>query len=106
VTVDRDSTERRPIVKATVADGLMRISRVIRWTTSYRVKAAAAPPHLLIEQPRRPGAALTAPDPKTVELSAAAYRIPLALPATGEGTVTVVEDQPIEETIRLLDLDG
>jgi hypothetical protein len=106
VTVDRDSDERRPIVKATIADGLMRVNRVIRWTTSYRVKAAAAPPpHLLIEQPRRPGAALTSPDPKTVELTAQVYRIPFTLPAKGEGALAVVEEQPIEETVRLLDID-
>ena len=106
VTVDRSTAERRPVIKATVADGVMHVSRVQRWTTSYRVKAAQTPPpHLLIEQPRRPGATLTSPDPKTVELTAEAYRIPLALPATGEGGVTVVEDQPIEETIRLLDID-
>jgi hypothetical protein len=108
VTVDRDSGERRPIVKARIADGTMHVSRVIRWTTHYRVKAAAGaapPPHLLLEQKRRHGATLTAPDPKTVELTADAYRIPLTLPAKGEGGVSVVEEQPIEETIRLLDLD-
>lgn len=110
VTVDRTTGERRPVVKATVADGLMRLSRVIRSTTTYRVKTANAPPPalipaLIIEQPRRSGANLTSPDPKTVELTAQAYRIPLALPASGEGGLTVVEEQPIEETIRLLDLD-
>jgi hypothetical protein len=106
VTVDRTTTERRPVIKATVADGVMHVTRMMRWSTSYRVKAAQAPPHnLLLEQPRRPGATLTAPDPKTVELTAEAYRVPLALPAKGEGGVTVVEDQPIEETIRLLDID-
>src|SRR5205823_2177119 len=103
--VDRSTAERRPITKATIAEGVMRVGRVVRWTTSYRVKAAAPTPQLLLEQPRRSGATLTAPDPKTVELTAAAYRIPLALPAAGEGGVTVVEEQPIEETIRLVDLD-
>ncbi len=107
VTIDRSSAERRPLIKATIGDGVMRVNRAIRWTTSYRVKAAAAavPPHLLLEQPRRPGATLTSPDPKTVELTAQVYRIPIALPAKGEGAITVVEEQPIEETIRLLDLD-
>ena len=106
VTVDRTTAERRPVIKATVADGVMHVNRVLRWMTSYRVKAAQTPPpHLLLEQPRRQGATLTSPDPKTVELTAEAYRIPLVLPATGEGGVTVVEDQPIEETIRLLDID-
>jgi hypothetical protein len=106
VMVDRTSVERRPLITATVADGVMHVSRVLRSSTSYRVKAAAAPPPpLLIEQPRRPGATLTQPDPKTVELTALAYRIPLTLPASGEGGITVVEDQPVEETIRLLDID-
>src|SRR5207244_8012875 len=59
----------------------------------------------LIEQPAGGGANLTAPDPKTVELTATAYRIPFALPANGSGSLTVAEEQPIEETIRLVDLD-
>ena len=107
VTIDLTSGERRPLIKATIGDGAMHVNRVIRWTTSYRMKAAAAAatPHLLIEQQRRPGTTLTSPDPKTVELTAEAYRIPFAFPAVGEGSLSVVEEQPIEETIRLLDLD-
>ena len=106
VTIDRDTAERRPIVKASVADGVMRIGRVLRWTTTYRVKSAGPPPPaLLIEQKRRPGAVLTSPDPKNVELTPQAYRIPANLPADGDGSLTVVEEQPIEETIRLLDID-
>jgi hypothetical protein len=107
VTVDRSSEERRPLVKATVARGVMQVHRLVRWATTYRVKATAtgAPPQLLIEQPRRSGAPLTQPDPKSVELTAAAYRIPFALPAGGAGSLTVVEEQPVEETIRVLDLD-
>ena len=107
VTVDITSGERRPIVKATIGDGVMRVNRVIRSTTTYRVKAAAAAaPRLLIEQPRRPGATLTSPDPKTVELTAASYRVPFMIPAAGsDSSLTVVEEQPVEETIRLLDID-
>ncbi|HEV2336352.1 MAG TPA: DUF4139 domain-containing protein [Stellaceae bacterium] len=105
VTIDHTSAERRPVIKATIGDGVMRIDRVIRWTTSYRVKSTAGAAHLLVEQPRRIGASLTAPDPKTVELAAQVYRIPFAVPASGEGSLTVVEEQPTEETIRLLDLD-
>ena len=108
VTIDLTSGERRPIIKATIGDGVMRVNRVIRSTTSYRVKtdATTPPPHLLIEQPRRPGAPLTSPDPKTVELTADSYRIPFMIPAAGgDGSLSVVEEQPVEETIRLLDID-
>jgi chromosome segregation ATPase len=45
------------------------------------------------------------PDPKTVELTANGYRIPLALPAAGEAVLAVVEEQPVEETIKLFDTD-
>ena len=69
------------------------------------MKAAVAPPPLILEQPRRQGATLTSPDPKTAELTADSYRIPFQLPAAGEGSLSVVEEQPIEETIRLLDID-
>jgi len=106
VTIDRTTSERQPIIKATVADGLMRLNRMQRWTTEYRVKTSgSAAAHLLVEQPRRGEAKLTAPDPKSVELTPGAYRIPLALPASGEARLDVVEEQPIVEAIRLLDLD-
>ena len=105
VTVDRETAERRPVVKATIAEGVMKVTRAIHFTTRYRVKAAAEPPQMLIEQPRRGGAELTAPNPKTVELTANAYRIPYTVPAGGSGALVVVEEQPIEETIRITDLD-
>ncbi len=106
VTIDLSSGERRPVVKATIGDGVMRVNRVIRSTTTYRVKAAApAALPLVLEQPRRQGATLISPDAKTAELTADSYRIPFALPAAGEGSLNVVEEQPIEETIRLLDID-
>ncbi len=106
VTIDRSTAQQQPIVKASVADGVMRIGRVLRWTTTYRVKSAGPPPPaLLIEQPRRPGAVLTSPDPKNVELTPEVYRIPANLPADGDGSLTVVEEKPVDETIRLLDVD-
>lgn len=106
ITIDRDTAERRPIVRASIAEGVMRIGRVLRWTTVYRVRSAGPPPPaLVIEHPRRPGAVLTSPDPKTVELTPRAYRIPATLPADATGELAVVEEQPVEETIRLLDID-
>jgi hypothetical protein len=106
VTIDQVAAQRQPIVKASIADGVMRIGRVLRWTTTYRLKSSGPPPPaLLIEQKRRPGAVLTSPDPKNVELTPQDYRIPANLSADGDGNLTVVEEKPIEETIRLLDID-
>jgi hypothetical protein len=105
VTIDLSAGEHRPLIKASIGDGVMRVNRVIRWTTNYRVKAAAPTPPFVLEQPRRSGASLTSPDPKTMELTADSYRIPFAMPAAGDASLSVVEEQPVEETIRLLDID-
>ena len=103
VTIDRGTAEGRPIVKASIAEGILRIGRVVRWTTTYRIKSAG-PGRLLVEQARRGGAALVSPDPQTAELTPQAYRIPVDLPADGGRVLTVVEETPVEETIRLLDI--
>ena len=103
VTVDRSDTEQRPLVKATIAKGVLHINRMIRSTTEYRIKnLGAAASRLLIEQERRGDAKLISPDPKTVELAGDAYRIPFQLPA-GQGKLDVVEQEPTEETIGLVD---
>ena len=103
VLVDRSTEENRPIIKATISDGVLRITRVLRQTTTYRVKGSAVPSQLIVEHPRHAGYKLTAPDPDGVELTAAAYRIPLSPIASGDTSLSVVEDQPLEETIRLMD---
>src|SRR6202040_2124001 len=77
VTVDRSSEEQHAIVKAAIAQGVMRLTRLTRQITTYRVKTAdPGEHHLLIEHPRLVGWSLTAPDLTHVELSANAYRDP------------------------------
>jgi hypothetical protein len=106
VTIDRNTAERRLLVKASIADGVLRVTRLLRQTTSYRVKATAAPPvQLIIEHPRHPGMNLTEPGPSGVETTAGAYRIPVGLAGPGDTALRVVEDQPLEETMRLLDIE-
>jgi hypothetical protein len=105
VTVDRNTAERRLLVKASVADGVLRVTRLLRQITSYGVKATAAPSQLIIEHPRHPGMDLTEPSPSSVELTAGAYRIPLGLAGAGDTVLRVVEDQPLEETMQLLDIE-
>jgi hypothetical protein len=56
VTVDRSSEEQHAIVKAAIAQGVMRLIRLARQITTYRLKAASAGEHrLLIEHPRLAG---------------------------------------------------
>ena len=105
VTVGRSNDEQHAIVKAAIAQGVMRLTRLTRQITTYRVKTAdPGEHHLLIEHPRLVGWSLTAPDPTHVELSANAYRIPVTLPGDTQGTLAVTMERPLEETIRLLDL--
>ena len=93
------------IVKTAIAQGVMRLTRLVRQITTYRVKAASdGERSLLIEQPRLAGWSLAAPDPTHVELSADAYRIPVTLAGSKQSIITVTMERPLEETIRLLDL--
>src|SRR6516225_2675926 len=105
VTVDRSSEEQQAIVKAAIAQGVMRLTRLARQITTYRIKTAGDGEHrLLIEHPRLAGWSLATPDPTHVELSADAYRIPVTLTGSKQNNVVVTMERPLEETIRLLDL--
>jgi hypothetical protein len=105
VTVDRSNEEQQAIVKAAIARGVMRLTRLARQITTYRVKTASDGKHrLLIEHPRLAGWSLAAPDPAHVELSADAYRIPVTLTGDKQSVIVVTLERPLEETIRLIDL--
>jgi small-conductance mechanosensitive channel len=105
VTVDRSSEEQHAIVKAAIAQGVMRLTRLARQITTYRMKTASDGEHrLLIEHPRLAGWSLATPNPAHVELSADAYRIPATLTGNQQSNIAVAMERPLEETIRLLDL--
>ena len=105
VTVDRSNDEQSAIVKAAIAQGVMRLTRLARQITTYRLKAASDGEHrLLVEHPRLAGWSLAAPDPTHVELSADAYRIPVTLTGDKQSVIAVTLERPLDETIRLLDL--
>jgi hypothetical protein len=105
VTVDRSSEDQHAIVKAAIAQGVMRLTRLARQITTYRLRAVSDGEHrLLIEQPRLAGWSLATPDPTHVEFSADAYRIPVTLTGSKQNNVVVTMERPLEETIRLLDL--
>ena len=107
VTIDRDTAERRPIVKASVADGVMRIGRVAALDDDVpdEIGRPAAP--VAVDRAaaaRRRGLDLARPEDRRTDA-----RRPIAsrrtCRRTASGSLTVVEEQPIEETIRLLDID-
>jgi hypothetical protein len=106
VTITRNSASQQAIVKATIAGGVMHLTRLNRMTTTDRVTSSTPPAHLIIEKVALGGnwRLTTPPTDKVERTPSGAYRIPASLDAKGNGTVTIVEEQPVEEAIELLDL--
>jgi hypothetical protein len=105
ITVERDAAQTDRIATGTIAQGALRLSRIIRQTVTYRVRGPAKEPRqLIVVQRRLPGWTLVKPDPKTVELSEGNYRIPYQLPG-GDQTQTfeVVQEQTQQQELRLVD---
>ena len=105
ITVERDAAQTDRIATGTIAQGALRVSRIIRQTMTYRVRGPAKEPRqLVVVQRRLPGWTLVKPDAKSVELSEGNYRIPFQLPG-GDQTQTfeVVQEQTQQQELRLVD---
>jgi hypothetical protein len=105
ITVERDGAQTDRLATGAIAGGVLKYSRVIRQTSTYRVHGPAKEPRQLIVMQRRlPGWSLTKPDAKGIELSEGYYRIPFQLPG---GDVTqvaeVAQEQTQQQELRLLD---
>ena len=105
IVIERDAAQTDRIATGTIAQGALKLSRVVRQTMTYRVKGPAKEPRqLVIVQRRLPGWTLVKPDPKGVELSEGNYRITFQLPG-GDATQTleVVQEQIQQQELRLVD---
>ena len=105
ITVERDNAQTQRLATGTIAGGVLKYSRVIRQTSTYRVHGPAKEPRqLIIMQRKLPGWDLTKPDAKGIELSEGYYRIPFQLPG-GEITqvAEVAQEQTQHQELRLLD---
>ena len=105
IVIERDAAQTDRIATGTIAQGALRLSRVVRQTVTYRVKGPAKEPRqLVIVQRRLPGWTLVKPEPKGVELSEGNYRITFPLPG-GDQTQTfeVVQEQTQHHELRLVD---
>jgi hypothetical protein len=105
ITVERDAAQTERLATGTIADGVLRYNRVVRQTTTYRVRGPAREPRQLVVMQRRlPGWTLTKPEANGTEISEGAYRIPFQLPG-GDQTQTfeVVQEQIRQQELRLLD---
>jgi hypothetical protein len=105
IIIERDVAQTDRVSSGTIANGALRLSRVMRQTTVYRVRGPAKEPRqLVVVQRRLPGWTLTKPEAKDVELSEGNYRIPFQLPG-GDQTQTfeVVQEQTQQQEIRLVE---
>jgi len=105
ITIERDVTQAERLATGTIAEGALRLSRIIRQTTVYRVRGPAKEPRqLVVVQRRLTGWTLAKPDAKGIDISEGNYRIPFALPG-GDQTQTfeVVQEQTQQQVLRLVD---
>lgn len=105
IVIERDVAQTDRVASGTIANGALRLSRIVRQTTVYRVRGPAKEPRqLIVVQRRLPGWTLTRPEAKDVELSEGNYRIPFQLPG-GDQTQTfeVVQEQTQQQEIRLVE---
>lgn len=105
ITIERDAANTDRIASGTIVQGALRLSRIVRQTTTYRVRGPAKEPRqLVVVQRRLQGWTLIKPDPKGVELSEGNYRITFQLPGGAETqTFEVVQEQTQQQELRLVD---
>ena len=105
ITIEREMSQADRLATGTIAQGVLKLSRIVRQTTVYRVRGPAKEPRqLVVVQRRLAGWTLTKPDAKGVDISEGNYRIPFALPG-GDQTQTfeVVQEQTQQQELRLVD---
>ncbi|MBL8837801.1 MAG: DUF4139 domain-containing protein, partial [Alphaproteobacteria bacterium] len=104
--IERRAEAAQSIATGTISGGLLRLTRIDRQTTTYRI---AAPPRearqVAIEQARPTGWRLVSPATPAPEETATEWRFVRRVAAGETATLAVVLERPREETLRLLDLN-
>jgi hypothetical protein len=104
--VDRTVSDVNTITGATVSEGVLRITRKQQQTIVHKLAAPANEPRrLIIEVGRAAGWSLAQPDPNAARQTPTAWRIPAELKAGEQKAINVVLERPLQETVRILDLD-
>ncbi|UKJ77811.1 hypothetical protein [Azospirillum brasilense] len=96
VTVDRSEQPSRTLSRATLADGVLQLTVTDRQTTTYRIAGAAGEDRtVIVEHPRRSGWEMVQPTGGAApDLTADAYRLPVAVPAGQTVTLAVALERP------------
>ncbi len=105
ITIERETTQTERLATGTIVDGVLRYSRLMRETVTYRVRGPAKEPRqLIIVQHRLPGWTLVKPDGKGTDISEGNYRMPFQLPGSDQTqTLEVVQEQTVQQDMHLVD---
>ena len=105
ITIERDVAQTDRLATGTISGGVLKLSRIVRQTTTYRVRGPAKEPRqLIVVQRRLPGWPLTKPDATGIDISEGNYRIPFTLPGGDQTqTLEVVQEQTQQQELRLVD---
>ena len=108
ITIERDVAQTDRLATGTISGGVLKLSRIVRQTTTYRVRGPAKEPRqLIVVQRQLPGWTLTKPDAKGIDISEGNYRIPFTLPGGDQTqTLEVVQEQTQQQELRLVDGGG
>ncbi len=104
IVLERDPSQTDRIASSTIVDGALRFSRLLRQTTTYRVRGPAEEPRqLIIVTPRLVGWTLVKPESNGIEISEGNYRLPFQL-AGGDQTQAfeVAQEQTQQQEMRLI----
>jgi hypothetical protein len=105
VIVDSAQKFDKTVSKLAIANGVLTASAVDVEETTYTIKGAADELRtLVIEHPRRPGWTLTAPDPKSAEMTDTQFRVPVSVKAGETVTLKVSSEWPRDDRTGLVNL--
>jgi hypothetical protein len=105
VTVDLSRAFDKTVTKISLANGVLRAAATDIEEAVYTIKGAANEPRsLILEHERRPGWSLTAPDPKGVDMTPTAFRLPVSVKAGETQTFKASTEWVRDETLAAVNL--
>lgn len=105
VEVTTQPGDRKTVYRATLSEGLLRVTAITRSQTTYAIKGAAdAERHVVIEHPRMAGWTLASDALESTTPSH--YRLAASVAAGGTANVTAIMERRDVQTVALVDSDA
>lgn len=107
VKIDRRDRDEQSVTLASIAGGVLRLTRTARRMTDYTIAGAAREARtVILEHPKLPGFEAAAPPGATIEETPDRYRVRVEVPAGAVVRVPLTLTRPIAEQVSLADLSG